>query len=564
MSSSEVEAKNRQNSQTILGRQNSGDFLLVGCVNSILFYEPITRTKLFSLNTGSPIERISFNPLDSILLINGTYIDRSSLLDFDKPTASVSLRTTGQLAYDNLAVCSGPNKLYTLKLDSKHSELSNGRAQLDSELTSERSTSDTITCLTLGNCLGADHVLTGSSEGKIRLYQLDSFDHNLHTSRLTIEESDQVNCLCPIRTTTSQPNSSTSASKQLIQIGAKLADTDADQNSGHSEGSSTQASGLPSIKVAETRRTIDEQQASEQMNHFGYGLENNHIGVYYLFESSQTRRTSSIHSLALDPISHLDNKRQITFERLWRHKCKHTPSQMIMYDINGDGYDELMIGYKNGRLEARAPFTGQLLAATRCFRVSDRLAGLTLIGYEQNNSLRLLLAACSTNGTLIVFKSKQFRSPQPLRGYSAKHRPSLSLRNMSISSVAYPLDMERRSVASELDSESTSLAKSDAIAARLSVQDALTLARDSDTRELIASDLHIESKGDDSKPSKCDSKQNLDLLHKLNGLQCKKFELEQRACQLIRSKLVASKFSMTDLNINHRWDFDMERVSLKD
>lgn len=498
------------------GRQasdRSKDLLLTGCVKSILIYDATTRSKLFSVNTTTSIELIAFDPLDSINLINGSHINRSSLIN------------PGELT-----VCGGPNKLSTLRMSWNQP----GSAQVDAELTSERSTDDTISSLLQGIRRGVEHVLTGSEEHKIRLYQIDSFDQNIQSSKLTIQETGKVNCLCTIGTAPDSP----------VKVES------ADSSSRRSDGG--RSSILPSLTSANDSNNNSPAsfQSSLEMNHFAYGLDNNYIGVYRLFNTWQARDSQT----SGHPTEEAQEE-SISHERLWRHKCKQVPGQMIMYDINGDGLDELIVGFKNGRLEARSPFTGQLLAVTRCFRVSDRLAGLTVISYEQNNSLRLLLAACSVAGSIVLFRPRHFKPKQVLRGYSAG----------SVQTMMMPMKQQDllhrhdRSLLLDLD-DAFSLAN------RMKAEDAQALEDNfivgyEDDRELAASDLHIESKGDECKASKCDSRQNLDLLHKLNALHCKKIDLEKRACQTFRSRILATKLYMTDMNINHRWDLDMEKVS---
>lgn len=500
------------------------DILLIGCVNSLIVYDAHKRAKLLSVSTRTSVDTISLDAFGSFRTISGNFIDISS--------SAYSDNFSPELDTGDLIVCSGPNKLYTLRLDWSSVE----DTQITAELTSERSISDKINCLCIGTRGRSDNVITGSKERTIRLYQIDSFDQNLRSPHLTIEESSPISCLCPIKTVECSDNDT--KSPKSTRDGAKS------NNISQSQQKDTdKTSVLPSIVSTAAINLPDTlpQSKSEFMNHFAYGLEDNFIGVYRLYELPSPEQGTGLE---------ISETKTTLYERLWRHKCKQTPDKMIMYDINGDGLDELLIGFKSGRLEARSPFTGQLLAATRCFRVSDRLAALTVIGYQQNNSLRLALVACSTNGNLVFFRSKQHRPRQPLRGYYVAQTTGVSMYqdpllntmfNFDSTLLAFRDDEDKKSPHERVKEESTESAL-----------------------HLEFSDTQIEFKENDSRPIKCDSRQNIELLHKINVLECKRMELQKRSAQLFRSKLLPNKLNMTDININHHWDLDVDKVRSSD
>lgn len=457
-----------QNLQPKNSDPTTKDFILIGCSNSVLAYDNSNMNNLININTSSSINSITN---DSIIRA-GNSLDR-------------------------LSICGGSQKIYALKLEYGH--VGNN---LNVEVSSERSTGDTVTCLIQGKLNCQDLVITGSVENRIRVYKLDSFDQNIQPCCLTLDETGQINCLCPI----------------LTQSTEKQRDV---QNLSH------EPRYLPS--VAE-HNFSSSKEIGEQMSYFSYGIESSSIGVYRLI--GQTKIVSNI------------KKQTISAERLWRQKCKYTPICMLMYDINGDGYDELIIGFKNGRIEARSPFTGQLLGTTRCFTRSDRLSGLAVIDYYLDGKAIVLLA-CSTNGLVVGFKPRVSRPRIPLRGYDMPTR-----QNYENSRDEDWLD------SISVNSEATILKTIEDEEDRCSNQ---VFMKKEET-----ANLHIRSQSDKTKINICETKQSFDLLQKVNLLQLEQMNLERRACRIYHTSMhQSSKFFPSDVNIDHKWDFDSEAVSLK-
>lgn len=486
------------------------DLLLIGCTHSILIYDTMSQTNLLNINTSAVTNVIS--------------------MDYS------SLATTGAPFQQQLPViCGGQQKIYAFKLDF-HPD--NNNFNLDAEISSERSTSDTISCLIQGQFNRQDLVITGSVERKLRIYFLDLFDYNIQACKLTIEEGSQINCLFPIYT-----------------------DCTTTQNISQNESQvSRQDSLLPPVN--QTNDQLAGAQASEQMNYFAYGLENGIIGVYRLLMSVDSTIDNSLASAAT-------TTGVIATERLWRHRSKQVPLTIMMYDIDGDGQDELLIGFKNSRLEARSPFTGQLLATTRCFKSSDRLVGLVTMSLEEPSSGQQIannsngsLVACSTYGSLVGFKPPFQRSRRPLRGFSvpssslARSKNSRQLDSQPSDDWTTSLAAAHASLLADTMEGTTDLGSM--------INETTTTLRD---ESMVARDnLHIELNSDNTRPSKCDAKQSSELLQRVSVLQNEQMELERKACQVYHATMHQTQASLdlngpTSANISHCWDFDYATVS---
>jgi len=472
-------------------KSTSKSVLLIGCSKSLILYDIRNKCNLFNLNTSTPIDVITNNVISTCI----------------KP------------GLDPPIVCAGPQRLYALRLD-----LPLDGHGFSAELSSERSVSDTIVCLAQGNLGGDDLVLTGSVEGRIHIYQLDSLDKNVRSHSLTICENSQINNLCAINTS-SFPLSRTNKDDKLEEVA-----TD----------SGTQLS-------------------IEQMDHFAYGLDSGFIGVYRLIHTDRPRFPSNLTPARIANLTE-SVKPMLSSERLWRNKCKCIPQTMIMYDANGDGLDELVVGFKSGRLEARSPFTGQLLAATRCLKSGDRLAGLTVMDHHLDG--RQMLLACSTSGVVIGFRPSSLSSARvALQGYSLVPVQRFPQTKTSHRNGNQEAELQgRMGWGAHGQSEGT----------RATIANGLLVAgRDFFTKDSVMvsdADLHIESVGDDMKPSKCDATQNGDLLQTLNALLAQQMELEQRACQLYHSNILQAQLfgnvgELEEDKINHKWDLDLETVS---
>lgn len=450
------------------------DLIIIGCLNSVLVHDNSNKNNFISINTSSPINSITNDLMNRL-----------------------------EHFPDQLTICGGSQKIYALKFE--YGLVGNN---LNVEISSERSTGDTVTCLVQGKSDCQDLVITGSIERKIRIYQLDSYDQNIQPCCLTLEETGQVNCLCPILT-------------QLSDRHQKRQDNMNIQDSSR---------GLRYLPPVNEQNLSFSREIGEQMSYFSYGIESASIGVYRLL--GQTKMISN------------NEKQVLSAERLWRQKCKYSPSHMLMYDINGDGYDELIIGYKNGRIEARSPFTGQLLSSSKCFTKSDRLSGLTVIDYYLDGKTTVLLA-CSTNGSVVGFKPRIVRPRIPLKGYSLPTRQNFD--------------------ASHDEEWVNSLSVNGETTILETIEDGEDLNNSNRVfmKEEIAN-LHIETSSDQTKINICETKQSFDLLQKVNVLQMEQMDLERRACRIYHTNMHrSSKFSPSDVNIDHKWDFASEAVSLE-
>lgn len=469
---------------------DSRDLLLIGCANSVLIYDSLSQNNVISVRTATPINAFSN---DRVQVTNPSI------------------------------VCGGPQKVYALRFDCWFQD---GRS-ISAEVSSERSTRDTITCLTSGSFDGLELVLTGSTEQKLRAYQLDSFDHNIQACKLTIEEGGPISCICAVNT--KQQQESTSEPPALPKTNLPPVATKLDPL--------TNTSSPDKVKASD-----------EQMSHFAFGTENGTIGVHRLFFVAQT-----------DSVVSPRGESKLSAERLWRQKCKQTPMTMLLYDINGDGLDELVVGFVSGRLEARSPFTGQLLATTRCFKSSDKLTSLTVIDYHNDGSLMLL--ACSTGGSMVGFKPRSSRPRVALQGYSLPDQQKKS--RDQADGVFASLGQIPGCVATATSSSSMRTIDEDDSSGQAS----------GDVSMKHGVDLHIESSQLNelvveadlgNRPSKSDARQSHDLLLKVNALLVEQMELEKKACHAYYTNVYqASKFRSTaDVSIGHRWDFDVIEVSL--
>lgn len=487
----------------------SKDLLLIGCSSSIMIYDAMNQTNLLNLNTSTSINCVS---LDS--------------------------SQGNQESQEMATICAGSQRIYALKLDSN----------LDAEMTSERSTSDSINCVIQGNYNDSlELLITGSSEQKIRVYSLDSFDFNIEPSRLTLEESAGVACLLPIYT------------QELVQNNSRLRPT---------EPASLGGQLLPSVDAGqETTSGPSDDQQPERMNYFAYGLENGFVGVYRLFLSSSRAADDELSGRA---------DQRLACERLWRHKSKQVPQVMLMFDVNGDGLDELIVGYKSSRLEARSAFTGQLIGSTRCFN-RDRLVGLSLLHLHlrqqqvsgENTKPKQespTLIACSTSGSIVGFRPRVSALRRPLRGFNLAQQRELANNNNNGNGKN---STRRDDEILHMSSYANLADPVELVAGRQEVSSATA-------DEPTETNLHIESLSDNTKPVKCDSRQNVELLQRLSNLLSDSIDLEKKARQVYHAQmhqvgyvgdqqqqqqpLAASSSAVC--TVRHSWSFDPRKVSL--
>lgn len=99
------------------------------------------------------------------------------------------------------AICAGPRRIYALRCEPNAAR---------AEITSERHTEDTITCALVQTCSNNRHwLITGSSEGSVRFYELDTREHNIMSCVLTLDCDARVNCLCALTNAHSMQASTT-------------------------------------------------------------------------------------------------------------------------------------------------------------------------------------------------------------------------------------------------------------------------------------------------------------------------------------------------------------------
>lgn len=414
------------------------------------------------------------------------------------------------------------------------------------------------------------------------MFTIDLFDQSIQTCRLTLQEAAKINCLCAIET--------------IVQHGEK-ADVNVPANA-PAEGSRP-TSDLPSIaRDSHTNEGSTEPNTEPQMNYFAYGLENGTIGVYRLLAITSREATEPT---AADNLEHNFNdanqKQQVSLfgERLWRHRSKQPIVALSLFDIDGDGQDELVVGQRNGRLEVRSPFTGQLITKSRCFKVNSQqqqLAGFlkwSLSEGSANDSTQIsaasdagcqseavhsqtkrdILIACSSTSSLVAFRPKQRRPHQVLIDYLASGQQ-----------LSHPPDRD------EFDSDRNFVSVLGQRTNRTPLERHLHLDdQDSDQdgqQSPSADDGNDEddhaAHGLNKLPISCESKQNPELLQQIGLMTrrgeelCKRFHQVQ--CELVRKQVALNQATLKlisgdaksdqfaqAIRLAHSWNFDSTSVS---
>ncbi|CAH1402083.1 unnamed protein product [Nezara viridula] len=83
------------------------------------------------------------------------------------------------------------------------------------------------------------------------------------------------------------------------------------------------------------------------------------------------------------------------YTRVWRVKSKNAPVCLSSYDINGDGIPELIIGWSNGKVDARNIRTGEVVFHDI---LSHGIAGIVIGDYTMSGKPQLIV--CSTHGEI--------------------------------------------------------------------------------------------------------------------------------------------------------------------
>ncbi|KAF0683990.1 Aste57867_24071 [Aphanomyces stellatus] len=126
-------------------------------------------------------------------------------------------------------------------------------------------------------------------------------------------------------------------------------------------------------ECSETGRIVD--LTTIQKHLFGYALDNGSVGVYK------------------------------NNHRVWRVKSKNTPTAITSFDINGDGELEIIIGWNNGKLEARSISNG---AAIYRDHFSTSVASVLTADYRMRGTPEVI--CCAGDGEI--------------RGYSFEAAPA--------------------------------------------------------------------------------------------------------------------------------------------
>ncbi|GAU96928.1 hypothetical protein RvY_08295 [Ramazzottius varieornatus] len=85
------------------------------------------------------------------------------------------------------------------------------------------------------------------------------------------------------------------------------------------------------------------------------------------------------------------------YDRRWRVKSKSVPTALIGMDLNGNGEQEILCGWSNGKFEVRDRFTGNLMFK---YQMDDPVAQVVEVHDPRANSYLLV---CSTEGNVKAF-----------------------------------------------------------------------------------------------------------------------------------------------------------------
>lgn len=309
------EQRTFENSESIVEPDHSDaprDILIIGCQSTLLVYD-------VKMNFDIHYKKLTTS-INSLIELE------------DTPSES------------RIIVCGTSDGLTSLQLD---------QSSVNDNNVATFTTADKIQAMITGKLSNRTIVITGSEKGKITVYDVIlSGKQLIYSSRIFVEESSSITCLCAIPTNTSSDHSDL------------------------------------------------------MLDHLAYGTRSGMMGTLRLIQSTNR------HNDQLD----------ILIERLWMLKTRDEPLCMVLYDIDGDGFDELIVGHRNGRIEVREVFTGEIKHKIRLEK-NTKLAGMCVADYCQDDVS--LLLTCTTDGTVMGYRPREQMPRQKLINYNA-HRNSIS------------------------------------------------------------------------------------------------------------------------------------------
>ncbi|XP_069693259.1 BBSome complex member BBS2-like [Periplaneta americana] len=140
------------------------------------------------------------------------------------------------------------------------------------------------------------------------------------------------------------------------------------------------------IRIYKEDNIINEQTETEAVtalaafrgNKFGYGLANGTVGVYE------------------------------KLQRIWRVKSKNRAVSIYGYDLNGDGVEELITGWSNGKIDARSSRTGEVIFKDN---LNHSIAGIVEGDYRLSGKNDLI--CCSVEGEVRGYNLSRQVSMRP-------------------------------------------------------------------------------------------------------------------------------------------------------
>ncbi|KAJ9598202.1 hypothetical protein L9F63_011122 [Diploptera punctata] len=168
------------------------------------------------------------------------------------------------------------------------------------------------------------------------------------------------------------------------------------------------------IRVFKEDNIINEQTETEAVtalaafngNKFGYGLANGTVGVYE------------------------------KLQRLWRVKSKNRAVAIYGFDLNGDGIEELITGWSNGKIDARSSRTGEVMFKDN---LNHSIAGIVEGDYRLSGKNDLI--CCSVEGEVRGYNLSHQGNMRSSLGAGSVHMETEAIRDLFTKKQALLLEL---------------------------------------------------------------------------------------------------------------------------